>query len=189
MDLDTNALVTLDYAIAMLNLDFDDVDETDKFIGLINAASAAANLYTNRLLAGRSHTKTFDGNGKISMLLPEYPVNSVASLYIDSDRAFGASTQITDFLFYEDGEVYYAGGFPDIRQSVKVTWNGGYASGSVPEDIKIAIVEIVKWYHGRLEGEAVGVMSMVNPDGVTTRFEMDIPYSAKRRLGPYRKVR
>ncbi len=186
MALGANALITFAYMQVLADVADDEEARTEV---LIDAASVAANQYTARLLAARDITETLDGNGKKSLLLPEYPVNSIASLFIDTERAFGAATEITDFLTYDEGEIYYAGVFPNVRQSVRVTWNAGYASDAVPDDIQIAVGEMVEWYLQRFKGAGIGVAAIQNPDGIATQFERDIPLSARQRLNRYKKVR
>jgi len=187
MALGANALITFAYAQGLFG--FAAADQT-KVETLIDAASAVANLYTHRALAAADHTETLDGTGKTNLILPQFPVNSVASLYVDTDRSFGATTAITDYQYYTDGEIYYAGGFPDIRKCVKVTWNAGYTiSSTVPDDIQIAIAEIVQWYLSKFDGDGVGISAIQNPDGIVSRYERDLPYSARQRLGPYKRVR
>jgi hypothetical protein len=189
MSLDVNALVSWNKIQSLLGIDD---DEQQKYEQLINAASAVANQYTGRKLAGRDYTVTVDGSGRKELLLPEYPINSITSIYLDTAREFGASTEITDYLSYDDdGLIYYEAGFPEIRQCVKITYNAGFpietgdSICTAPEDVQIAVIEIVKWYSERLSGAAIGVRSIQNPDGIGTQFELDIPLSAKMKLRPY----
>ena len=181
-----NALITFEYIQNLMELPGSDKDRVET---LIDAASVAANQYTARLLAARAITETLDGNGRKSIILPEYPINSITSLYVDTARDFGASSEVTDYLSYEEGEIYYAAGFPNVRQCVRITWNAGYADGSVPDDLQIAVAETVQWYLSRFDGDGVGVAAIQNPDGIVTQFERDIPFSVKMRLNRYKKVR
>ena len=181
-----NALITWEYIKNLMTID---IEQKARVETLIDAASVSANQYTSRLLAARAITETLDGNGRKSLLLPEYPINSIASLYIDTARAFGAATEVTDYLSYDEGEIYYAAGFPNVRQCVRITWNAGYAADSVPDDLQIAVTETVQWYLSRFDGDGVGVAAIQNPDGIVTQYERDIPFSARMRLNRYKKVR
>lgn len=187
--LDTaNALVTWEYAKAILELDDDQQTQTER---LINAASAAANAYTKRLLKSRSHTVILTGTGKTTLLLPEHPVTDLEELYIDRNRTFGADTEITDyFLEARTGELYYESTFPKVWGCVKAVFTAGFgvAPYEIPEDIKIAIIETVQWYRSRLAGEGIGVTAIQNPNGITTRYEADLPVSARRRLDAYMRA-
>jgi len=180
-----NALITVDYARQMLGAEVDEIASIDN---LIDAASSAANSYTKRKLKTRSHTVVLDGTGKNTLLLPEYPVTAFTSLFIDRDRTFGADTEITDYYVHEElGELYYGGTFPKVWKCVKAVFTAGYGTEEqpIPEDIKIAIIETVQWYRSRLAGEGIGVTAIQNPNGITTRYEADLPVSARRRLDAY----
>lgn len=184
--LDTeNSLVTWEKTQQLLDLDD---DQQTKIELLINSASAAANAYTKRLLKTRSYTELMNGTGKTTLLLPQYPVTELTSLYIDRNRVFGADTEITDYYLDEKtGELYYKNTFPKIWKCVKGIFVAGFgvALYEIPEDIQIAVVETVQWYRARLSGEGIGVTAIQNPNGITTRFEADLPVSARRRLDPY----
>jgi uncharacterized phiE125 gp8 family phage protein len=188
--LDTeNALISWEYAKAMLELDD---DQQTKIERLINSASRSANQYTQRMLKARDYDVTLDAYGGKTLKLPEAPVNELTSVHVDTERNFGAETEVTsDILLYDKGgTIAYSTGFPDELQCVKVVYNAGYGYGveAVPEDIQIAILETVQWYRARLSGEGIGVTAIQNPNGITTRFEADLPVSARRRLEYYMRV-
>lgn len=188
MALDANALVSWQYVKDILGLDASEQAATEN---LINAASASANRFTNRLLAARDHVRILDGSGRPELLLPEYPINSIARLCIDVTRVFSADSEVTAYLFdAETGQLIYEAGFPEAWQCVKVEWNAGYVPGStVPTDLQLAVVEIVDWYRNRIRGDAIGIRAIQNPDGIMTQFELDLPLSARSKLGSYVKVR
>jgi uncharacterized phiE125 gp8 family phage protein len=184
-----NALITWEYAKAMLDLE--DSEQT-KIENLINSASWAANIYTHRLLKARDHTITIDSYGGKTLRLPEYPINALTSVHIDLDRDFGSETEVTDdiLVYKEGGTIAYDYEFPLGLQCVKVVYNAGYGydSEEVPHDLQIAILEIVQWYRARLSGNGIGVTAIQNPDGIATEFERNIPLSARRKLDPYVRV-
>lgn len=180
MALDENALVTWETLQTLLNLD---MEEQSRYEKLINAASAVANRYTRRKLKARDYTVILDGTGREELLLPEYPVNSVTNLFIDSSRGFGSETEVTDYLVYEDEAIIvYESLFPSLRKSVKVIYNAGYET--VPEDLQIAAVEIIAWMASRMNdsGVGVGIRQIQTPGGGSTEYEMTIPLAAQRKL-------
>lgn len=187
---DANALVTWLDVQQLLGFDGDEQTRTEL---LISAASGAANAYTGRLLASRAHTLICDGNGRQYILLPEYPVTALTKVFIDSDRVFAAASEVTDCIYYgETGELWREGGFPSARQNVKVTYTAGYTvtpGGTLPAEIKMAVIELIQWYRHRVEAESLGLRSVQSPDGTISQYEIDLPMSARRRLDPYRKVR
>jgi len=185
MALDENALVTWEKTQSLLGLDASD---QGKYESLINAASAIANKYTLRNLKARDYTHVLDGSGNKDLLLPQYPINSITSVHVDIDRDFNDETEITEYLHYdEEGILYYEEEFPDIRQTVKVVYNAGFPAASIPEDIQMAVVEIVVWLAGRLNdsGVGIGIRQIEGPGGGTTEYEMTIPLAAQRKLEPY----
>lgn len=185
MALDDNALVTWEKTQSILGLEAGD---QAKYESLINAASAVANKYTGRKLSARDYIVRLDGNGKDEILLPEFPVNSVTSVFIDTAREFGSESEITDYVLYEEeGSIYYEGKFPDDRKCVQIAYNAGFPADSIPEDIQIAVVEIVAWMAHRLSdnGTGVGIRQFNEAGGGTIEYEMNLPLSAQRKLDPY----
>ena len=88
----TNALVSLEDAKDFLKIS---VESEDSIIeSMINRASSWANSYTQRLLLSRVNTDYYDGDGTGTLILNQYPVTTLTSLYDDVDRAFGAGTAI-----------------------------------------------------------------------------------------------
>jgi hypothetical protein len=184
MALDENALVTWEKLKSLFGISTD--DSQPHYEDLINSASAVANRYTGRRLAARDYTVVLDGCGCKSLLLPEYPVQSVTSLFIDTTRTFSTEAEITDYLLYaEHGEIYYEGLFPDVRQSVKVIYNAGF--NPIPEDLQAAVAEIVAWMERRLyeKGVGIGIRQIQGPAGGSTEYEMTIPLAAQRKLDLY----
>jgi len=187
MALDENALI--DFAKMQAYVPTLLAGEQAHVEDLINVASAAINGYCKRKLKARDHIVTLDGTGRNELLLPEYPIVSVAHLYIDPNWLFGPSTEVdsTIYTIYKERGVLWSwSGFPLYPQCVKSEFRAGFEEGAVPQDLQIAAVETVAWYLDRFRGEGrVGVRQIQNPDGIATTFEPDIPLSAKFRLDPY----
>lgn len=183
--------VLLLWAEAKDLLNYDD-SEMDRTVYLLDVASVVCNRYTRRLLASRAHTIIIDGSGGQSLLLPEYPITALTKVYIDSDRAFAAASEVTDCIYYADrGELWRSGGFPLYTQNVKVQYTAGYTTGpagTIPADIRVAVCEIVQWYRHRLEAEGMGLRSIQSPDGTISQYELDLPFSARMRLDPYKRI-
>ena len=157
---------------------------------LINAASTLANRISGRQLKAVDYTQILDGSGDESIVLPEYPANSVTSLYIDTSRAFAASTEMTDYLLYSDiGKLLLPSAtFPDSPQCVKVVYNAGL--NPVPEDLEIAVLEVVVYNRKRLSGQGnmIGTKSSQAEGMITTAYELTIPVNAQRVFESYRRA-
>jgi uncharacterized phiE125 gp8 family phage protein len=186
MALDENALITWSKLKSLFGITSD--GEQGHYEDLINAASAVANRYTGRRLASRQYTEQLDGLGDNLLMLPEYPIQSVDSVYVDPQRNFAVDTEITDYLLYEDfGGLWHDGGFPAGRKNVKITYTAGFPSDGVPEDLQSAVAEIVAWMDSRMNesGVGVGIRRVEGPGGGQTEYEMTIPLAAQRKLDHY----
>jgi hypothetical protein len=195
MALSADVLITWDLAQDQLKLE--DVDETNTEL-VINAACEMANKYCRRKLAARDYSGVrFDGSGRSSLLV-QYPIVSVDHLYVDISRAFGAGSEITDFLIYV-GEGIIAlpsSNFPRYPQCVKLDYRAGYevgdatTPGNVPSDLQIAILEICAHTLRLLGGGGAGIRQVSGPDGMNTFYEIQsIPTSAERILEGFQDKR
>ena len=172
---------------------FPDYDDADQAFGElpINSASRTANRISRRSLKARDYTTTLDGEGGGWIVLPEYPVNSITSLFVDVARLFGPSTEISS-VFYtldsESGRIYSDTPFPKCIRCIKVIFNAGYVDAAVPEDLEYAVVEVVRWNWSRIRSANIGVRRMQNPDGIGTDFELTTPMNAQRVFEEYRRI-
>ena len=127
MALDENALV--DWAKVKTYLA---IEETKKSYmePLINSVCAQANKKTVRLLMTRAYTLILDGTGSDTLILPQYPVNFITKLYSDTERIFGASTEIlsADYALYKERGIVklYSKKFSSKIQTVKAEFNAGF---------------------------------------------------------------
>lgn len=184
----STALVSWELAQEILGLDDDQQRMCER---MINAASKSANRISGRILAATDYTKYLDGNGKEFLLLPEYPVNSVTELNVDTARDFGSSTEVAsdEYLLYEDtGEVRLLGAtFPCYPQAVKVVFNAGYAT--LPDDLEMAVIEVVAYNLKRIggHGNIIGVKEISADGSVNTSYELTIPVNAQGVFESYRR--
>lgn len=194
--LDTaNALVSWEYARDTLNIGLDYRFEYEQFI---NAASQAANTETKRKLRARTYTDVYlEGFGCNYLLLPEYPVNAITSLRADSARAFGTETEIeaADYdLDSEAGIVHLLGTtFPDGRKTIRVSYNAGlgYGAEDVPNDLRMAVLEVVEWSRKRFtaSGNQLGIRNVRSGDGIITEMEISIPQHVRHVFLRYERAR
>jgi hypothetical protein len=190
MALKESALITMTYAQTML--DFEPSTQTAKYEEYINIATSMVESYTGRKLKVDDYTEDYDGNCTDTILLNQYPVNSVTSVHVDPDRTFGTDTEVTDFVSYENGKLV----FPDQLiesnpQSVRVVYNAGYAEADMPDDIKLAMIEIVSFVSKRIEAGAsrIGVKAINSPDGLNTGYELSLPLNIRNILDKYADAR
>jgi hypothetical protein len=162
---------------------------------LINAASRLAVDYTGRgmdnngvsRLLSTSRTEYYDGDGTDTLHLRSYPISAVTSIYVDPDRDYGSSDLLDtdDYVYYEnEGKICTDGSlFSPGRKSIKVTYTGGYTS--IPEDLQLAIKELVLFWYKRNTDKRVGVTNISVGDK-SMGYEPNIPESVLSTFKRYR---
>ena len=152
-----------------------DKSDVKNFLGIPSAASADDTLITTiiaqieaeiktyckrKYFQATSLTEYYDGDGTDILLLKEYPIVSVTSLYDDTDRVYGSDTKIgsADIIIYGDeGYIRLDGlSFTKGEKNIKITYKAGYGTGTgetaMPEDLKLALVMLASAVY--LEGKA-----------------------------------
>lgn len=106
---------------------------------LITQKSKRCSEYCGRKFAARSLTEYYNGELSDTLLLNEYPVNSITSIHDDNDRSYGADTLISsdDYVLINgglDGIVKLDGAIlGDGLNNVKIIYNAGYTT--LPGDL------------------------------------------------------
>lgn len=122
----------------------------DTHIGtLITSMSDYIRTITDRDLYSKSYTEYYDGSGKNTLQLDNYPITVLTSIYDDTDYEFGADTEITsdDYFFNADTKYSKRGvlllngcNFTEGQQNIKVTYTAGYET--IPTDLDQACVRL-----------------------------------------------
>ncbi len=141
-------------------------------------------------------TILFDGDGKNGEICPvRFPINSVTSLYQDSDRAFTDTNDEIDSDDYliglqedcvllDDDVVFRKG-----NQTVRLIYAGGYAEADVPQDLQLAAFKTMSYQIQMSGNESVRSKSDDTGDhSVNTQFIVDLPINVVRLLASYRKI-
>lgn len=182
-----NSLVSLVDAKAWCAVKTADTTYDTILENFIDGVSWEFNKYTNRLLKARDITAYYTGDGSDKLQLPEYPVNSITSIYIDVDRAFTADTELTDYQFYDIGIIVSEDqAFPNIAKSIKITYNAGYAT--IPYDLQMAAKDQIKWLFKRHRQNQEGGSTITTQNGTETLTETgELLTTVKGILDRYRK--
>jgi len=163
-----------------------DTQPNAKFDQMALAVDDFADAFTNRQLEAADYETDprfsfYDGNGASWIYTAQFPLSSVADVWVDADRAFGDGTKIAsaDRFFYPDGKIEsIAGRFMKGRRNVKIHYKAGYApvvggthdqavsTYPVPYDLKQVMIELA--VQGIKEG--VTAMRTVENDA-TLRFQ------------------
>lgn len=99
--------------------------------------------YCARNFIAQDYTEQYNGDGTNTLLVKQYPVNSIASAYDDTSREFGADTAITvSELVIDDGGIiiFDTNRFSAGYKNVKITYNAGYAT--IPQDLEEACLKL-----------------------------------------------
>lgn len=138
----TGDLVSLDEAKAFIG-------ETSTIRDLtlgpwIGGLSAFIRRYVDGPITTEALSDKLDGKGGTRIRLYNRPVLSVTTLAVDG-VSIDVATLLTsgDLVFYEDGGLYYSGGFPVGVQNVSVGYTAGYGS-TVPMDMQLAVLLILQ---------------------------------------------
>lgn len=154
---------------------------------LINMSSAVAEQYAKRKLAARDYSgERHSGDGRSMLMLREYPIVSVSAVYIDSTRTFAAESEVSDYeIDAEVGGLWRAEKWPAGHRNVSVDYRAGFES--VPDDLRLAVVETVIFNWQRLQSQNIGARSARGLDGIETEFELTVPVNAQRTFEAYRR--
>lgn len=119
-----------------LDVDTSPIPEQDQVSRLIISAREAAENFTNRTIATRERSETYDVFNTV-IHLPDGDVSSIVSIaYIDTD---GNSQTVADWILSKNRlTAAFGESWPPIRLqlgAVTITYNTGYADDTVPEPI------------------------------------------------------
>jgi hypothetical protein len=185
-----NALTTLIKAKAWLGVapapDTTDDDEIEK---LIDSVSWQYNSFTKRRLLARDLTEYYEGDGTPVFLSPEYPINTITTLHIDSERAYGADTLINSAKYTFDKQGFIKldeSTFSTSPKAVKLVYNVGYAT--IPLDLNVACLDQIKWLFRRHIKNEEGITTEATINGSVTVTEVgEILETALKVLERYRR--
>lgn len=191
MGLDTAiALATLAEARSHCRVDASDTTFDGDLENLINAVSVMFNTITRRQLLSKANTEYYDGDGTGTLYLNNYPVTTLTSLNIDTDRQYGSETLVIsgDYLLYSElGKIVLPyDAFDKGPQTVKVVYTAGYAFASIPYDLKASCLDQIKFQFNRWMKNREGVLA-ANLEGqsVTLVEVKDLLPSVKMVLDKY----
>jgi hypothetical protein len=182
-------LVPLDRLKTYLEIAATDTGQDVLLQDLNKRLSAWVEQYCDRRFAKATYTEQQDGDGTDVVVVTHWPMISVASLYDDPDRVFGAGTLIApaDYVIYKDeGRIQLDGlTFSRGLQNVKVTYDAGYAE--IPPDLQQAVCELIAdrfrhKEHQGLRSLSIGAYSV----GFT---EAELPEEVRAILDSYRRIR
>ena len=158
---------------------------------LILMVSDRIEQYCNREFEyGASVVEQHDSDGQHDYIIVRRPpIATVASLYDDADRAFGALSLIpaTDYYPYTDGSGIVqltAGRFTRGFKNVRVTYAGGYTYQTLPPSIKEAcILQCVTLMKRREQPDKVSIS--YTGGSISKMTELQLNVEVMQALDPY----
>lgn len=185
----TNDLVSKNDAIAYLGVDPTETEDAAIIEELITAVSIWCNTYTGRDLLSREHTEYYDGTGDDELYVRNYPITTLTSVHIDSDREYNDDDLIDagDLVTYDNAGliVYVDGDFGTGRQSVQVVYTAGYALADVPHDLKVAALDQIKFMYKRWRNDEEGLSSISVQNGTVNIEIQDLTKHFQRVIEKY----
>lgn len=187
-------LCDLDEARQLLDQDQDYTDRDPVLVNLIMEVSQAIEAHCNRHrewgFEQQGVTEYLDG-GVSRLFLKHVPLSGTApyfgiDLRVDTERAWGADTQLDDGDFTADRETGIIdceyGKFLDGKKVVKVTYTGGYTRATLPKDLKLAAKV---WIQSILDSNVHDWSAFVSSGGVMQVREEGVPGRVKKLLQPH----
>ena len=166
-------------------------DNDAAFVRLINTVSADVVKRCGRIILQQARTdEAYDGDGTDTLLLRHRPVTAVTKLIAQVNGAQLAAGADRDFVWYPNGVVKLLNGnyFPKWPQGVTVSYVAGYAPGSIPHDLKTAILEGIAFRWNTRDKRREGITSVTTADGVTTYTESEYPKNVLATFDRYRRL-
>jgi len=199
MSLGTYALITLADLEEYANITITDHEQLLE--RLIDAATSLFETYTRRKLKARAYSydsdsgdydpdnAVFDGNGTDKMILPQYPVNSVATLRINETEIDArASIYNLGYLIEKQNGIITLSGYLYTRglANIEFAYNAGLSA--IPDDLQQACIEQVVWMYKQsaVGGNLLGVSSKSLADGSISYSNKDLLPSVRMVLASYK---
>ncbi len=174
MSIDTvNALTDLENAKVWLAVEPLDVEFDTEIEKLIDSVSWQFNTFTKRRLLARALTEYYEGDGTTKFKAPEYPINSITTLHIDSERAYGADTLIDSAKYTFDKAGFITldeSTFSTSPKAIKLVYNVGYTT--IPLDLNVACLDQIKWLYRRHRNNQEGISTEATINGSVTITEV-----------------
>lgn len=208
MSLNKNAFFDFAFIKPLLKRDYDEQSFVEY---AINAVSSECEAYAGRKLIAEDITDILSNSSgnptNNSIIVPEYPLNGVAHLYIDAEHQFGSDTEVanTDYVISADAGIIYLTKMtvPLVGpQGIKIEYNAGFmpqvtnkptftfVDASKVEPIPFVLVEgaaeAVIWILTRLMSRNVGER-FTNRDGLNITFEITLPQHTRDILDQFKR--
>lgn len=189
-----SALITT--ATLKTHLDISHANEDTQLAAIVAQVSAGVSEWCQRRFAETTYTdEEYDGPGGRALYLRAWPVSSVASFKLDTQRTWAASsalTEGTDWMVRNDemgwGRVdRLPDGYrwPRGRRIIRVTYTAGYST--IPAAVQLAAMRwaAVIYQRSDLALDAVSARSLPVGGGNVTVITPEMPKEVAQLLSPF----
>lgn len=191
---ETVALITTAEAKAFLGIPTATTSENTMVNAIINSMSKFFTTYCGRNFINAEYTEYYDGTDTDKLFLKNYPIITLDSLYIDATRVFAASSLISSAYYLLNKAsgivtLFNYGIFPCGKGNIKVTYDAGYATDSIPYDLKHACrLAVLHAYKRHYQDKRIGLVSETIGDRTMSYANEDLPITVKSILNRYKKA-
>ena len=145
----------------------------------INSVSGMVSKYCNRKFIADTYSEFYKGSGRQKLVLNQYPVNTIASIKVDSaaltagtDYVTSDSTYLDQGIVFKDNGWAWSGylvglvGEPTAPvDNIEVTYSAGYtltpdAVRTLPYDLENAVISMVADLYGQQQDGTVGLKQL-----------------------------
>lgn len=163
-----------------------DAGQQENFVKLlISGISTGAENFCQRRFIKGDHVETFDGDRTETLIVNVPPVNSIDSI-VEDDLTLDA----TWYVYYANGIIKRkeSGVWAKGIQNIVVTYNGGVEITALPMDLKLALLEWLRFAWKRFDSERIGVQQISYGDQNVTYVMASMPNPVKDVLTKYRRL-
>ncbi len=192
--LDSNAWVSLAETKEFMGISGSSDD--DLLTSLINYCFSALEDYLGRQIKSRTYTEErYDGDGTDTLIVYQYPITAISSIYDDPSLGFNSDTLIDsdDYLIDDQdrypGRIRLAGedalslSFAKGKTNIKITYTAGYVT--IPNTLKFGLLTYITSAYNKRKGHGTVVQSL---GGQSVTWErMGIPREVKDIINDYKK--
>lgn len=179
MPIDPNALTSLESVKGYLKIDESQTNENSLLTDLINACSFTIENYCGRQFKKRVFSEQeYDGNGRNYLLLEQFPIVSIETVYIDGELLDPGQYKAKkgNGILIRKNSVW-----PKGDANIAVSYTAGYSE--IPYDLELACKHLVMFYYK----SDVASFSTTFQEGFVFRPEA-LPSQVKALVAPYKKV-
>jgi len=171
-------------------------DQDNNINQIIQAVEAEVKNRCGRSFETAERTEYYNGDGTDELIVKEYPITAIDSVYDDTDRVYGVDTAITvaDLVYGEIDGIsagiidYTEGVFMNGTKNIKITYTAGYTAANMPADLKMSLIKLVG--ADLLENNgAIFAISSEGADGVAADRPGRLRKQAWKILNRYRSRR